>query len=120
VDPEEVPLAQCKSLSLYRPTISRIPSEVIDTVVGEFACSQPTPPDRRYFKFGFFSGKNCQIGTKCIGGHGKNFAISSCALTTNPEIALNSGADQMIERARRHITNRWQIEPVNLIDPSSV
>jgi hypothetical protein len=48
VDPE-APLVPCKTLSLHQPKASRIPQEVIDVVSG-FACSQPAPPDRRYFR----------------------------------------------------------------------
>jgi hypothetical protein len=48
VNPEEA-LAQCKILSLHEPKASRIPQEVIDVVSG-FACAQPAPPDRRYFR----------------------------------------------------------------------
>jgi hypothetical protein len=54
VDPEQA-LAQCKALSLQTRT-SRIPADVIDTV-SRFACAQPAPPDRRYFRqwlLGFF------------------------------------------------------------------
>jgi hypothetical protein len=46
-DSEEA-LAQCKTLSLQTRT-SRIPAEVIDAV-SRYACTQPAPPDRRYFR----------------------------------------------------------------------
>jgi hypothetical protein len=52
MDREEA-LAQCKALSL-RTNASRIPAEVMDAVSG-FACAQPAPPDRRFFRQWLFN-----------------------------------------------------------------
>jgi len=47
VDPDEA-LAQCAPLSLVSPT-SRVPAAVT-LQISRFACAQPAPPDRRYFR----------------------------------------------------------------------
>jgi hypothetical protein len=44
----EEALAECKTLSL-QTRASRIPAEVTETV-SRYACAQPAPPDRRYFR----------------------------------------------------------------------